>query len=425
VDLTPFRNRDYRFLYAAQFVSLIGTMVTYTALPYQMYRLTGSSLSVGFLGLVELVPLLATAFIGGAMADAVDRRRIVIVTDLALAAGSATLAIIAARGPSVLLLYLVAAWMSAVSGLQRPAIESLVPRLIEKHELPAAASLAVVRGSVGMIAGPAIGGLLIASAGLTVTYLVDVASYATSLACLAMIRAVPPTEGAERPSIAAVIEGFRYASSRQELIGTYVVDFVAMVFGMPLALFPAISDRLGGASVLGLLYAAPAVGALGASLTSRWTLHVHRHGLAVMLSATVWGLAIVGFGFCQTLWPALAYLTIAGGADGISGIFRMTMWNQTIPDTLRGRLASIEMVSYMSGPLLGHLEAGAVAAAFGVTASVVSGGVLCVIGVLACGMWLPRFVRYDVRRFTRPESESDEGIDTGRAAGRHPASHGG
>jgi len=400
VDLTPLRNRDYRFLYAAQFVSLIGTMVTYVALPYQMYRLTGSSFSVGLLGLVELVPLLATAFIGGVMADAIDRRRIAIVTDVALAAGSATLAIFAARGASAALLYLVAAWMSAVTGLQRPAIESLVPRLLEKHELPAAASLTVVRGSVGMIAGPAVGGLLIASAGLTATYLVDVASYAASLACLGMIRAVPPAEAAERPSIAAVIEGFRYASSRQELIGTYVVDFVAMVFGMPLALFPALSDRFGGPSSLGLLYAAPAVGALSASLTSRWTPRVHRHGLAVMLSAAVWGLAIVAFGLCQRLWPALAYLAIAGGADGISGIFRMTMWNETIPDTLRGRLASIEMVSYMSGPLLGHLEAGAVAAAFGVTASVVSGGVLCVAGVLVCGVWLPRFVRYDARRFT-------------------------
>ena len=403
MDLTPFRNRDYRLLYAAQFVSLIGTMVTYVALPYQMYRLTGSSFSVGLLGLVELVPLLATAFIGGAMADAVDRRRIAIVTDVALAAGSAALAIIAMRGASALLLYLVAAWMSAVSGLQRPAIESLVPRLVEKDELPAAASLAVVRGSIGMIAGPAVGGLLIASGGLTVTYLVDVASYAASLACLAMIRAVPPAEDAEQPSVATVVEGFKYASSRQELIGTYVVDFVAMVFGMPLALFPAISDRLGGPSVVGFLYAAPAVGALAASLTSRWTPRVHRHGVAVMVSATVWGLAIVGFGFSRTLWPSLVCLAIAGGADGISGIFRMTMWNETIPDALRGRLASIEMVSYMSGPLLGNLEAGAVAAAFGVTASVVSGGALCVAGVLACVVWLPRFVGYDARLWKKEQ----------------------
>ena len=397
MNLAPLRHRDYRLLFAAQFVSLLGTMIAYVALPYQMYRLTGSSLSVGLLGLAELLPLLMTAFVGGVLADAVDRRRMALATDVALAAGSGALALLATTGTSAWQLYAVAAWMSAVGGLQRPSMESLVPRLVTKEEVPAASALAAFRGSVGMTAGPAIGGVIIASAGLPAAYLADVISYAVSLLCLWMIKAVPPADGAERPSLAAVREGFRYARSRQELIGTYVVDFVAMVFGMPLALFPAMSDWLGGPSVLGLLYAAPAGGALAASLTSRWTPHVHRHGLAVMLAAAVWGAAIVAFGFCATLWPALACLALAGGADAVSGIFRMTMWNQTIPDALRGRLASIEMVSYMSGPLLGHVEAGVVAAAFGVRTSVVSGGVLCVVGVLACGVWLPRFVRYDSR----------------------------
>jgi MFS family permease len=188
------------------------------------------------------------------------------------------------------------------------------------------------------------------------------------------------------------------------LIGTYVVDFVAMVFGMPLALFPALSDRFGGPSVLGLLYAAPAGGALVAGLFARWTSRVHRHGVAILIAAAVWGLAIVAFGFSPALVPALGFLMVAGGADATSGVFRMTMWNQTIPDALRGRLASIEMVSYTSGPLLGHAEAGAVAAVFGVQASVVSGGLLCVIGVIACGLWLPRFVRYDAMQFVAPES---------------------
>ena len=354
---------------------------------------------MGLLGLAELVPLLLTAFVGGLLADAVDRRRMAIVTDVGLALGSAALALLAATAGSAWMLYIVAAWMSAVGGLQRPSMEALVPRLVEKRELTAVGSLAMFRGSVSMIAGPAVGGMLIASAGLPITYLMDVLSYAVSLVCLWNIRAVPPPEGAEPPSLAAMREGFRYARSRQELIGTYVVDFVAMVFGMPLALFPAISDRLGGPTVLGLLYAAPAGGALIASFVSRWASHVHRHGLGVMVAATVWGVAIIGFGFCGTLWPALACLALAGAADGMSGVFRMTMWNQTIPDALRGRLASIEMVSYMSGPLLGHAEAGVVAAVFGVTASVISGGVLCVAGVLACGLWLPRFVRYDARQF--------------------------
>jgi MFS family permease len=404
MDLSPLRHRDYRLLFAAQAVSLLGTMITYVALPYQMYRLTGSSLAVGLLGLAELVPLLATAFVGGALADAVDRRRMALATDVGLAAGSTALALIAASGASsAALLYIVAAWMSAVGGLQRPSLEALVPRIVDRHELPAAAALTMFRGSIGMIAGPAVGGALIQAVGLPGTYLADVASYVVSLLCLFSIKAVPAPEGAEPPSLRAVREGFRYARSRQELIGTYVVDFVAMVFGMPLALFPALSDRLGGPPVLGLLYAAPACGALLASFGGRWVPHVHRHGLAVMVAAAVWGMAIIGFGLCGTLWPALAYLVLAGAADAISGIFRMTMWSQTIPDAFRGRLASIEMVSYASGPLLGHLEAGAVAAAFSVRASVISGGILCVVAVLACGLWLPRFVRYDAREFTRTQ----------------------
>src|SRR5580765_3316142 len=297
MDLTPLRHRDFRLLYAAQAVSFFGTMITYVALPYQMYRVTGSTLAVGLLGLAELVPLLATAFVGGALADAVDRRRMALITDLALAAGSAALVLIALNRPSAWPLFVVAAWMSAVSGMQRPSMESLVPRLVDKEDMPAAAALAGLRGGIGMIAGPAVGGVLIASVGLASTYLVDVVSYVLSLICLWQIRAVPPPEGSEPPSVAAVLEGFRYARSRQELMGTYIVDFVAMVFGMPLALFPAMSDRLGGPSVLGLMYAAPAVGGLVASLVSGWMAHVYRHGFAIMIAATVWGVAIVGFGF--------------------------------------------------------------------------------------------------------------------------------
>jgi MFS family permease len=397
MKLAPFRHRDFRFLFTAQFVSFFGTMITYVALPYQMYRLTGSSLAVGLLGVAELVPLLVTAFVGGALADAVDRRRLAIATEIGLAAGSGSLAILAATGTRPWMLYAVAAAMSAFTGLQRPSMDSLLPRLVEKEDLPAAAGLAVFRGGLVMIAGPALGGVLLATAGLPVAYAVDVATYVVSVVCLSMIRPVPPPEGAERPSLAAVREGFRYARSRQELIGTYVVDFVAMVFGMPLALFPAMSDRLGGARVLGLLYAAPAVGALLASLLSRWTSRVHRHGLGVLWAAGIWGLAIVAFGLARAVPVSLAFLALAGGADATSGVFRMTMWNETIPDSLRGRLAAIEMVSYMSGPLLGHAEAGAAAALFGVTGSVVSGGALCIVGVIACGMLLPRFVRYDAR----------------------------
>jgi hypothetical protein len=291
--------------------------------------------------------------------------------------------------------------MSGLSGLQRPSLEALTPRLVDRDELPAAAALSTFRGSVGMIAGPAVGGALIAASGVFSAFALDVLTYVFSFLAVRLIRAVPPA-AAEPPSLARILEGFRYARSRQELIGTYVVDFVAMVFGMPLALFPALSETLGGAKALGPLYAAPAVGALAASLTSRWTPRVHRHGLAVMVAAAAWGIAIIAFGLCDGLVAALVFLALAGGADCVSGIFRATLWNQTIPDDLRGRMAGIEMVSYMSGPLLGHVESGAVAALVGVRASVVSGGVLCVLGVLACGAMLPLFVAYDARPASAP-----------------------
>jgi MFS family permease len=396
MDLGPLRrHRDYRYLFAAQAVSFLGSLMTYVALPYQVYRLTGSSLAVGLVGLAELGPLLLTAFVGGALADAVDRRRMVLWTEGALALGSLGLAANASlRAPLLWPLYVAAAIMSALNGLQRPSLDSLMPRLVDKDEVPAAAALSMLRGSIGMIAGPAIGGVLIASSGLAVTYGVDFATYVFSFFAVRMIRHLPPPEGAESPSLAAVLEGFRYARSRQELIGSYVVDFVAMVFGMPLALFPAIADSMGGPKVLGMLYAAPAVGGLVASVTSRWTPHVRRHGLAIAVAATVWGLAIVVFGYCEHLWPAVFFLAIAGGADAISGLFRMTLWNQTIPDALRGRLASIEIVSYTSGPLLGHAEAGFAAAIGGVRFSVVSGGALCVVGVAVLAALLPGFVRY-------------------------------
>ncbi|MBK5255708.1 MAG: MFS transporter [Vicinamibacteria bacterium] len=405
MDFTPLRrHRDYRFLYVAQGVSFLGTMMTYVALPYQMFQLTHSSLSVGLLGVAELIPLLLTAFIGGALADSVDRRLMVIVTDLFLASGSLALALLALHGdPPVWSLYVLAGFMSGMNGLQRPSIDALMPRLVPREELLAAAALGSFRGSFVMIVGPAIGGVLIASMGLAFAYAMDLLSYAIALVCIVMIRRTASPEGAERPTVESIREGFRYAMSRQELVGTYVVDFVAMIFGMPMALFPALSEKLGGPQVLGILYASPAVGAFIASVTSRWTRQVRRHGLAVTIAAAIWGVAIVIFGFCDAIVPASFFLVLAGGADAVSGIFRQTMWNQTIPDHLRGRLAGIEMVSYLSGPMLGHLEAGLAAAAFGVRASVVSGGVLCVVGVIACSLLLPKFLSYDAQEFAKNE----------------------
>jgi len=298
--------------------------------------------------------------------------------------------------PQVWVLYVCAAMFAALDGLQRPSLDSLIPRLVSPEHMPAAAALKSLGMNVGMIGGPVAGGLLVATTGPALTYSIDFVTFLASLVALWMMRAVPPPQGADRPSVRTIVEGLRYARSRPELMGTYLIDINAMFFGMPMALFPAIAEGFGGAAV-GLLYAAPAVGALSATLTSGWTKQINRHGLAVSIAAACWGLAIVGFGLAKSLWLALLCLALAGGADMISGLFRSTIWNQTIPDHLRGRLAGIEMVSYTSGPLLGNAEAGIAASLFGVRASVVSGGLLCVAGAGLLAFALPAFLRYDGR----------------------------
>jgi len=399
LDARPLRrHRDFRLLYIGQAVSFFGTMITYVAVPYQVYRLTRSSLAVGLLGLTELIPILLFAFLGGALADAHDRRRMVRLTELALAVMSGLLALNALLArPHLWVLYGVAAAMAGLDALQRPSLDALLPRLVERDELTAASALSSLRTTAGMVAGPALGGVLIATIGLTGAYAVDVATFVVSLAALRLMRAVPPPPDAERPSLRRVVEGLRYARSRPELMGTYVVDIVAMFFGMPTALFPALAPHYGGPGVLGLLYAAPAAGALLATATSGWANNVHRHGRAVILAAGVWGVAITLFGLAPALPPALFFLAVAGGADMVSGLFRSRIWNGTIPDALRGRLASIELLSYSSGPALGNVESGVVASLVGVRQSVVSGGLLCVVGVALVAVALPRFRHYDGR----------------------------
>jgi MFS family permease len=411
VDITPLRHRDYRLLFWGRLVSFLGSMVTYVAIPYQVYQLTQSPLMVGLLGLAQLGPILAFSMVGGAIADARDRRGTVLATEVAFALLSALLFVNAILPePRLWVIFVLAAIQAGLFALQRPSLDAMVPRLVEKSDLTAAGALDATRGTVGMLLGPAIGGMLIVTIGLPATYAFDALSFATSLIGLALMRALPPLLGGEQPSLRGVLEGWNYARSRPELVGTYVVDIVAMVFGMPEALFPAIAESLGGPAVLGLLYSAPALGALVASGTSGWTSHIRRHGLAVIVAASVWGVAIIGFGLASTPLIALPMLAIAGAADAISGIFRMSIWNHTVPDELRGRLASIEMVSYTSGPALGNAESGLVAGLFSVPFSVISGGVLCVLGCAACFVLLPSFRDYRTNAPAQPELVESKAI---------------
>jgi MFS family permease len=396
VDLGPLRHREFRLLFWGQAVSLFGSEMTYIAVPYQAYQLTRSSLVVGLLGAAELVPLLVMALVGGALADALDRRRLVLVAELLLAASSGVLIANATLAhPRLWVLFVVAAAMAGVGGLQRPPLDALVPRLVARDELAAASALTGLRSNVATIAGPVVGGVVIAASGVGAAYALDVATFAASVVALGLMRSVPPPADAESPSLRSIVAGLRYAAGRQELLGTYGVDMIAMFFGMPIALFPALAQRFGGAGVLGLLYAATEVGALLATLTSGWTSRVRRHGAAVCLAAAGWGAGITLLGFAPGVWLALVALAIAGFCDMVSGIFREVIWNQTIPDRLRGRLAGIEQISYSSGPLLGDVESGVAASLVGLRAAIASGGILCVACVAVAATLLRGFWRYD------------------------------
>lgn len=392
-----YRHRDFRFLFLGQFVSFIGNMMTGVVLPYQIYHETQSTLMVGLLGVFQLLPLLVTAIMGGVVADRYQRRLFLLRgAEFLLGLGCLFLAWNASLSrPRVEIIFLVATLMSAINGFHRPALDSMVQQLVAKKDFPTVSTLVSFKYSFGTIVGPAVGGLVLAYYGATTAFLIDFITFILSLIALSMITEVQkPMIKTHAPAWASLKQGFAYALSRQELVGSYLVDFVAMIFGMPTALFPAIAEMHGGPKVLGMLYASPAVGALVVSLWSGWARYIKRHGAAIALSAALWGVSIIIFGLSPHFLVALFFMALAGAFDALSGIFRSTLWNQTITNEYRGRLSGIEMLSYLSGPKLGDAEAGLVAALFGVTASVVSGGALCVISVALCSYFLPKFWQY-------------------------------
>ena len=396
LDISPLRrHRDFRLVFVGQLVSAFGSFFTYVALPVQIFELTHSSTVVGLLGTVQLVPLAFAALWGGAVADALDRRTLLLRCEGLMTCGSLVLVGNALLPqPSVALLFVVAAFMSAVNGFHRPALEAITQKLVTFGELRAVSALTSFRGATASIAGPALAGVCIAALGLPLTYVVEVATFAVSLAALAAIRSMPPAEHAQPAGLRTILEGLRYAAGRPELLGTYAVDVVAMTFAMPMAVFPALAEHFGGAYAVGYLYSAMSVGALLVTIFSAWTRRVERHGAAVLVAALFWGLAILALGYAGSLPVAFACLAAAGAADMVSGLFRMTIWNETIPPTLRGRMAGIEQLSYMTGPLLGNARAGFMAERFGLARSIIWGGLLCVGCVAACGPSLPAFWRY-------------------------------
>jgi MFS family permease len=405
-DIRPMQqSAEYRRLWFGTVLSGLGSRMTSVAVPIQVYALTHSSLAVGALGLAVAVPLIALGLVGGSFADAVDRRKLVLVTTGARALVSVVLA-----GQALLdlrqlwLLYAAVAVQSALSAIDTPARQTFTPRLISLDLLPAAAALGQLSFQIGVVVGPLAAGVLIAAWGLPAAYLADVVSFVFAFYGLIGLRPMPPEGGVVRPGLRAVLDGLRFLRSRPVLATALLVDVNATVFGMPQALFPAFAATHfgGGSRTVGLLYAAPAIGGLIGAAFSGPLSHVRRQGLAVLCAASVWGLAIAGFGLASPLWLAVALLGIAGAADIVTVVFRSTILQVLTPDALRGRINGVNFVVGEGGPRLGDVEAGVVAALTSPMVSAVSGGLACVAGVIALGLAVPAFARYDARAKTEP-----------------------
>jgi MFS family permease len=400
LDLTPLReSRQFRLLWLGEVISHTGRHITVVALPFQIYNQTRSALAVGLIGLVQVVPLIACSIVGGVVADAVDRRKILLVTQVGLAGSSLLLVAGAVVGdPPLWVPYGAAALIAALTGLQEPARIAAIPTLVDPKRLSSAIVLNQVLFQFSDVVGPAIGGLILARFGLAWAYGVDAISFLVSLVTLAAMRPMPrPSEEGGSRGLAAIREGFAYLKGRRVIQSTFWVDLNAMIFGMPRALFPILAAETFhvGPTGLGLLYSAPAAGALVGALSTGWVQNVRHQGRAVLWAVAVWGAAIVAFGLStDAFWLALAFLAIAGAADVISAVFRGTILQSSVPDRLRGRLSSIHFAVVVGGPRVGDVEAGVVAQLTSPVFSVISGGAACVLGVVVLASLVPEFARY-------------------------------
>ncbi len=387
--------------------------MSFVAIQWQIFELTQSSAMVGYVEFVELFPLVIFGLIGGTIADSFDKRKILRLTEIGQTLATAILLVNSfLPAPKIWVIFLVAILHAAFAALQRPAFESIIQKIIPVELMSAVMALNSMRWSLSAIVSPLIAGIIVTSAGVSIAYMIDLISFGASLFAVFLIAFVASPPNAEKPSFKHIREAYRYAFSRQELLGTYLIDIVAMFFAFPQALYPALAV-IYGKRYLGVFMGAMAFGALLASLTSGWTKNVHRHGVAVIIAATFWGVAILCFGLSNNLWLALFFLMLAGFSDMLSGIFRGSIWNQTIPNFLRGRLASIEMLSYLIGPKLGSAKMGIVAEAYDVKTALVSGGILCIVAVLFTAIFLPKFFAYDGREGVKKRLVEEELRESG------------
>ena len=397
VDTTPLRvSRDFRRLWIGQAVSFFGSTITMAALPYQVFHRTGSSLDVGLLGVVQLGPLLLSSIVGGAFADRIDKRRLLLgVTVIAFVCSAALSVNASLHRPHLWVMYALGAATSATFGVSASTLRSLLPLLVDDELRPAAFALQSTYGTFGMMVGPAVGGLLIGAVGIASAYVVDAGTYCVALAVFAAIAAAPPVVAARSAPFSSIVEGLRFLRGHSVIMSTFGIDLLAMVFGMPRALMPALAERLGGGATLyGLLLSSVAAGAFVASLVSGWTARVRRQGRAVLWAIAVWGTAIAAAGLVHQSILVIALFACAGGAVMISGVFRSAIAASLTPDELRGRVSGVELAVYAGGPVVGDVEAGVVGGLAGVPFAIVSGGLACVAAAAVFALRVRSFTEY-------------------------------
>jgi MFS family permease len=403
-DLSPLRaSRDLRLVVLGGFVSGLGSQATLVALPYQVYVQTHSALLVGLLGSVELVPLVAASLLGGAAADRVDRRTLLLLDQVGLVLTAAGLALAAWIGhPSLAVLYALAALLAAFTALQSVTTSAIVPGLVVPAQLRSALALNYGLSTLTMVVGPALGGVLIAALGLPWAYAADAVSCAAMVLAMFALTPQPPVQVGSHERVGrSIAEGLRYVRGNQALLGSFAIDLVAMIFGMPRALFAVLSVSVyhAGAAGTGALYSAVAAGATLSALTTGWLHNLSRLGRVAVCAVTAWGVAIALAGLAGSLWVAALLFALAGAADSVSAVCRTTINQSVTPEHVRGRMSSVYSIVVSGGPRLGDIESGAVAGATSPRFAVVSGGLLCVVGVGAVIAAFPALLRYDAREW--------------------------
>jgi MFS family permease len=406
LDTTPLRNRPYRRLFWGVAATMLGQQMTLVAVPYQVYELTGSSLMVGLTSVVALVPLVVFGLLGGAIADAMDRRRLMVITSVGAAVTSALLAVQAllpGEG-NLAVLWVLAACVSGFAAVNQPARSAVIPALVGPEGVAAANALSMTVRQAGVVVGPLLAGVLIGVGDLFLAYAVDALGF---LAAVVLLRGLPPLPPVGmsgplrlRSAVRGVGEGFAFLRTQPVLLMTFVVDIIAMLFAWPQAVFPELSETRfeGSPNSLGWLFAGVSIGSLVMGLTSGWVTRVDRQGAVVLAAIAVWGVAIIGFGFAPTLWIAVLCLAVAGAGDMVSAVLRTSMLQLAAPDEMRGRMQGVFIVVVAGGPRLGDLRAGAIASTAGVTFAMWSGGLIIVVAMVVVALVVPSFWRFRASR---------------------------